>query len=69
MELKRIDHKTYTSNPEWFELRSGSEKEAPNCPYGNRYQWIGYDLNQKEYVRFTTTVFKILMKQKEYGIN
>ena len=52
----------YRSEPERYEIRSGSLADAPSCPYGNRYQWIGYDLLEQEYVRFTKSVFKILIK-------
>ena len=51
----------YSQNPERYELRSGSEEEAPSCPYGNRYQWIGYDPETNEYIRFTKSVFKKLI--------
>lgn len=52
----------YRMQPERYEIRSGSVVDAPSCPYGNRYQWIGYDLLEQEYVRFTKSVFKILIK-------
>jgi hypothetical protein len=55
----------YQTNPSRYELRSGQESEAPSCPYGNRYEWIGYDLETKEYIRFTKSVFKLLVQQFE----
>ena len=54
----------YYLNPQRYKLRTGQAEEAPACPYGNRYQWIGYDLKQKEYVRFTKSVFKKLINNQ-----
>ncbi len=59
--IRRVDMATYILDPERYELRSGQEPEAPACPYGNCYQWIGYDRQQKEYIRFTKSVFKRLI--------
>lgn len=50
--------------PNRYELRSGQLEDAPTCPYGNPYQWVGYDLEAKEYVRFTKSVFKKLIRSK-----
>ena len=53
---------TYLQNPHRYELRSGLEyADSPSCPFGNSYQWIGYDLQSKEYIRFTKRVFKKLV--------
>ena len=54
----------YISQPERYELREGSAEGAPLCPYGNRFEWVGYDLERQEYVRFTKTVFKKLVQEK-----
>jgi len=54
----------YSARPDRYELRNGNEKEAPTCPYGNQYEWIGFDLDQNEYVRFTKSVFKLLISPK-----
>lgn len=53
----------YLRSPQRFELRSGHEDGAPSCPYGNAYQWIGFDLETQTYVRFTKSVFKKLVNQ------
>lgn len=53
----------YLRAPERYELRSGHEDGAPSCPYGNAYQWIGFDLETQTYVRFTKSVFKKLVNQ------
>lgn len=56
--LRKVTMQEYRMQPERYEIRSGSEADAPSCPYGNRYQWIGYDLLEQEYVRFTKSVLK-----------
>ena len=61
--LRKVNMKLYSEDPNRYELRSGQEKEAPTCPFGNHYKWIGYDLEAKEYVRFTKSVFKKLINQ------
>ncbi len=53
----------YLQEPKRYELRSGASEGAPSCPYGNQYLWIGYDLKLKEYIRFTKSVFKLLVAQ------
>ena len=53
----------YLENPKRYELRAGAAADAPSCPYGNKYQWIGYDLEKKVYVRFTKSVFKLLVNK------
>lgn len=62
--MRKIDMATFQNNPTRYELRSGHQSDAPSCPYGNKYQWIGFDLEQQEYVRFTKSVFKLLISQK-----
>lgn len=53
----------YKAAPDRYELRSGVEEGAPTCPYGNTYQWVGFDKELQEYVRFTKSVFKLLVNQ------
>lgn len=60
--MKKVTMEMYTLEPRRYELRSGKKDDAPLCPYGNHYKWIGYDLSDKEYVRFTKYVFKKLVK-------
>lgn len=60
--MRKVDKETFVQNPSRYELRSGDSSEAPKCPFGNNYQWIGYDLELKEYVRFTKSVFKTLVQ-------
>ncbi len=62
-ELKRIRKVEYDIDPNRYELRSGSETNAPLCPYGNHYKWIGFDLKTNEYVRYTKSVFKLLINK------
>ena len=63
--MKKIDMYTYRRNPEQYELRNGLSANAPNCPYGNKFRWIGYDLESKEYVRFTKSIFKLLIQKNK----
>jgi hypothetical protein len=59
--MRKVDMKSYLDHPANYELRDGNKPDAPNCPYGNKYEWVGYDLEAKEYVRFTKSVFKLLI--------
>lgn len=63
--MRKVNMETYLSEPDRYELRSGIEPDAPACPYGNRFEWIGYDKISQEYLRFTKSVFKKLIQQKE----
>ena len=47
--------------PERYELRNGNLPDAPPCPYGNSYKWIGYDKENRRYVKVTKSVFKKLI--------
>lgn len=62
-ELRKITSDLYQKEPNRYELRNGNTSDAPKCPYGNTYKWIGFDLVNREYVRFTTSVFKQIMNQ------
>ena len=67
--IHKVNMKEYLSYPNRYELRSGEEASAPSCPYGNRYQWIGFDKQSAEYVRFTKSVFKVLIKENGKYLN
>lgn len=60
--MRKVNMQDYLTQPDRYELRSGSEPGAPLCPYGNPYQWVGYDLVAQEYVRFTKSVFKKVIR-------
>lgn len=64
--LRKVNMESYLLAPARYELRSGLEAAAPPCPYGNRYQWIGFDTETSEYVRFTKSVFKKLVSMKNH---
>lgn len=55
----------FLKEPDRYSLRSGHTAGAPLCPYGNHYEWIGYDELTKTYVRFTKSVFKRLVQLQE----
>jgi hypothetical protein len=65
MKLKRVDSETFHKNPHQYKLVSGKTKGAPTCPYGNQYQWVGYDLVNRSFVRLTKSIFKKLIKAKK----
>ena len=64
MSLERINSETYHQNPKQYELVKGSTQGAPKCPYGNNYNWIGYDHVNRKFVRFTKTIFKTLIQKQ-----
>lgn len=61
--LRKVNMEIYLLSPKRYELRSGQEKNAPLCPYGNHYEWIGFDTKTEEYIRFTKSVFKKLVRE------
>jgi len=63
--MRIVNSEEFHLEPIRYELRSGNEPNAPNCPFGNRYEWIGYDLKTNEFVRFTKSVFKKLVAKKD----
>lgn len=65
--LRKIDSVTYHNDPHRYRLMPGTANGAPLCPYGNHYQWIGFDTQTEEFVRFTKSVFKKLFINKEGG--
>lgn len=68
-ELRRVNMGQYQLLPERYRLESGDTEGAPLCPYGNHFEWVGYDIEREEYVRFTKSVFKILVEFRRYAIN
>jgi len=62
--MRKVNMEDYLRDPNRYELRTGNSKGAPLCPYGNQYQWIGFDLAEQEYLRFTKSVFKKLIREK-----
>ena len=63
--MRKVDMATFLADPDRYELRTGDVPGAPSCPYGNQYQWVGYDLEAQEFVRFTKSVFKRLIAAQE----
>lgn len=59
--LRIIDSATFNAAPNRYKIRSGCNAGAPFCPYGNKYNWIGFDTAFNEFVRFTKSVFKKLI--------
>lgn len=60
--LPVVTAEEYNKAPERYELRRGNRADAPLCPFGNQFEWIGFDKVEKQYVRVTKSVFKKLIK-------
>ena len=60
--LPVISAAEYQLEPSRYELRKGTEKNAPLCPYGHKFKWIGFDKESNRYVRVTKSVFKKLIR-------
>ena len=61
--MRKVNMAQYYKAPFRFELKKGTSLGAPLCPYVNHFEWIGFDKELKEYLRFTKSVFKILITQ------
>ena len=55
--LRKVYKAEFDQNPERYELRA-QDANAPACPYGNQYAWIGFDREAKEYVRFVKRILR-----------
>jgi len=65
--MTKITAKIYQQAINQYVLVSGFTPGAPTCPYGNHYQWVGYDLLNKKYVRFTKSVYKKLIQKVKHS--
>jgi len=63
--MNKVTAAMYQENKERYILVAGTEDGAPRCSYGNIQKWVGYDVERKEYVRFTKSVFLKLVHEKE----
>lgn len=63
--MDKVTAEIYQQDPDRYILVSGHQEGAPTCSFGNVQQWVGYDNSEKKYIRFTKSVFKQLIKQKE----
>jgi len=66
--MEKISAEAYQQDPDRYILVSGHQEGAPTCSYGNTQQWVGYDKTEQKYIRFTKSVFKRLVAQKENEI-
>ena len=55
----------FQQDPDRYMLVSGHQDGAPTCSFGNMQQWVGFDNIEKKFIRFTKSVFKKLVQQKE----
>ena len=63
--MEKVTAEMYDQDPDRYTLVSGREEGAPTCPYGNMQQWVGYDRVEEKFIRFTKSVFKQLIQEKE----
>lgn len=63
--MEKVTAEIYQQDPDRYIVVSGHDEGAPLCPVGNVQQWVGYDKAEKKYIRFTKSVFKQLVQQKE----
>lgn len=66
--LSVITAEVFNLSPDRYELRKGTLPDAPPCPYGHRFKWIGYDKQEMQYVRVTKSVFKRLISKLDIQI-
>lgn len=63
--MDKVTAEMYHQHPDRYALVSGHQEGAPTCPYGNVQQLVGYDKTEQKFTRFTKSVFKQLVQQKE----
>ena len=63
--MDKVTAEIYQQNPDHYILVSGHQEGAPTCSYGNVQKWAGYDKTEQKFIRFTKSVFKRLVQQKE----
>ena len=63
--MEKVTAEMYDQDPDRYTLVPGHEEGAPTCPYGNMQQWVGYDRVEEKFIRFTKSVFKQLIQEKE----
>lgn len=64
--MKKVNLKTYFATPERFELRKVSEQnDIPKGLVTKTSKWVGFDLEENSYAKFSKTVFtKLIAEQK-----
>ncbi len=67
--MDKVTAEVYHLDPERYDLVSGHQDGAPTCAYGNLQEWVGYDKMEKKFIRFTKSVFKRLVLEKENSDN
>ena len=63
----KITRELFDKDSDRYILVSGTSKGAPLCPYGNHFKWVGYDLKEDSFVRFTKSVYQQIVKEKKIG--
>lgn len=64
--LKKINKATYNLNPDRYIFRKGFP-DFPPCPFGNKFEALGWDTENNKYVWLVTSVLRdIRLKTEEY---
>lgn len=63
--MDKVTAEIYQQSPGRYILVPGHEEGAPTCSFGNMQQWVGFDQTEQKFIRFTKSVFKKLVQQKE----
>lgn len=61
--MRKVLMEDFLLDPDRYVLKSGMADGAPLCPYGNHFEWVGYDTKTEEYIRFSKSVFKKLVNE------
>ncbi|NUY81462.1 hypothetical protein HUK80_11185 [Flavobacterium sp. MAH-1] len=69
MQTKKVDSGIFDADPTRFTLVEGSTPGAPLCPYGNHFSLVGYDNQEKKFVRYTKSVYKRLVEKRSQTKN
>lgn len=51
-----------------MKIRKCTLPDAPPCPFGHKFRWIGYDNKDKKYVRVTKSIFKKLINDLDIDL-
>ncbi len=52
----------YQADVDRYELHN-NDPNSPLCPYGNQREYIGYDIHENNYVRFSQSVLLKFLKE------
>lgn len=62
--MRKVTAVEYEHDKDRYTVVSGHTEDAPRCSAGNILTWVGFDKQEKVYVRFTKSVFLRLVRDK-----